>query len=351
MLSMIPSLRARGRQADGVTSAAPAPPATNPCPAVLRDLPRRTLAALGCGRPFSDNEASGDRCGRVKPSYLRGETLTAWVALPADRAVTGWCSLFVLWLAAARGEPTVSARTPGWANAAPTGGTQTWVEDPRVQAVVVDMARALQRGEQDGELLRRLVWLRELLLQWMRPATLRSHARCATAATLLLRLSGWCLALLLTRWQLRRGRRRQGVARRRLVGVPGPLAASIGDLSKPVPPELTLAWLAWQLRLLCGRGDNAACVYLMAGTRSTYVGSTAQRAQTPGAGQLDLPGPRFAQHLRSIMRGDASRSIHKTRRFRGPSWSSSRRPEPWARCARSSACSSAARYPQATPRW
>lgn len=148
---------------------------------------------------------------------MDGDAVEAWERLPAWRALRVWCLSFSLWLAAVPGEPSACAAQEPWDSIAWSTSTTAWASHPWVLAALVDAARGLARDTVDKALLLRLVWLRELLLAWLRPAKTRGRVRQSTPFWFLFYISGWCLALLLTWRQLRASCDRRGSARRRLV--------------------------------------------------------------------------------------------------------------------------------------
>lgn len=310
-----PSLRAQGPQAGAAASGVAARPVTNPYSLLTAYVPPAVLAELRHGRRASGNEArtGADEEAPSGGGYLNGPALRAWRALPPTSALRALCTMLTLWFGAVLARPRCAA-TPSWGEHAWDHPITQWADDDWVHSVLVDAACALHAERATRPLLLRLSRIRGLAVEWLRPEAPRAHYGDTNPAKFFLHMTGWVHILLLSRWQLCHGACRVAAARRRLIGMPRSLADSLGDTQRRPPAELAVDWLSMQLRLICGRHDAAACVYVLTGAHVSYIGSSAQRPRHPAAG-LDMPVPRYAQHIRAVRRGDASVSVHKTRLF------------------------------------
>lgn len=155
--------------------------------------------------------------------------------------------------------------------------------------------------------------LRELLIVWAVPDMGRS--RLVPAVTFLVHVSGWLMTLVQTSLQLRGGERRATLARRRCAGMPTSLVQAVSAPSLPRPAAPIARWVAFQLQGILAFANDEACVYLLAGERAAYIGSSRQAHRRVGDRNLGLPDVRFGQHLRSIVRQDIRGGLHKTTAF------------------------------------
>lgn len=104
-------------------------------------------------------------------------------------------------------------------------------------------------------------------------------------------------------------------ARRRSVGMTGPLASGLRDPSAFGMWTHVLDWLMLQVNALTGNIPESACVYVVSGMRVSYIGTTSQVGRAHGRLTLGLPDMRLAQHFSAVARHDFRRSLHRVKLF------------------------------------
>lgn len=130
-----------------------------------------------------------------------------------------------------------------------------------------------------------------------------SRMGSAAVATFLWYLSGLVFLCLSFGNQLRCVASEGRNARRRTIGMPSEVVASIGQDDSSRSQECLLAWLAALLQVFTGQARPQACVYALCGELYSYLGFSANRRDDPGGRHLGLPSRRGAEHLRDLVLG------------------------------------------------
>lgn len=194
--------------------------------------------------------------------------------------------------------------------AEPSDRTQ-WMHSDFVQGLFVDGVKLVVSGAVSRQLLFKLPNVQELLLLWMRPRAQR--ARNSPQAMFMWHATGCVLTLMLTSWQLRRGAERVGLPRRRCMGLPRALVRALQEPQLAHEWESMLERLVNQSEVLLDLRRDPACVYMVAGERAAYIGSTSQRSRPGTRGALGVPAVRIGQHLSDVVRSSFKSGLHKVR--------------------------------------
>lgn len=127
-------------------------------------------------------------------------------------------------------------------------------------------------------------------------------------------LSGWAFIVLQTRLQATTGGKSLQAARRRVVGMPTQVAASLVGHPPPCAWRSVIEWLVGQVRMLLVDPATPAVVYCLSGPAAVYVGYSGRRPRS----SCPTFGPAVHRHwerVRDLERGRLRNGLHKVQQL------------------------------------